>query len=78
MDLKEKIEELMIKSNFKKGAEAQKVIIQTYNYDLRNNKEISLAEVLKIEHLDDYTVQSKIKSEILAEQKKVEDLKKYL
>ena len=67
---------LVIKSNLKEGSNAQKVIIQTYNYDLRNNKEITLEEILKIENLDKQVVQDKINSEITAEQKKVEDLKK--
>lgn len=67
---------VMIRSNLKEGSNAQKVIIQTYNYDLRNNKEITLAEVLKIEQLDEQVVQNKIKNEIAIEQKKVEDLKK--
>lgn len=67
---------VMIKSNLKEGSNAQKVIIQTYNYDLRNNKEINLEEVLRVEGLDKQVVQSKINSEIVLEQKKVEDLKK--
>ncbi len=67
---------LVIKSNLKEGSNAQKVIIQTYNYDLRNNKEITLEETLKIANLDKQVVQDKINSEITAEQKKVEDLKK--
>ena len=66
---------LMIRSNLKEGASAQRVIIQTYNYDLRNNKEISLEEVLKIEDITPSEFCSKIKNEIGIEQKKVEDLK---
>ena len=66
---------LMIKSNFKEGNKPQKVIVQTYNYDLKNNKEITLGEILKIERLDENTVQSKIKSEVQTEQKKAQDLK---
>ncbi len=66
---------LMIKSNFKEGNKPQKVIVQTYNYDLRNNKEITLGEILKIERLDENIVQSKIKSEVQTEQKKAQDLK---
>lgn len=66
---------LMIKSNFKEGNKPQKVIVQTYNYDLRNNKEITLGEILKIERLDENAVQSKIKSEVQTEQKKAQDLK---
>lgn len=66
---------LMIKSNFKEGNKPQKVIVQTYNYDLRNNKEITLGEILKIERLDENAVQSKIKAEVQTEQKKAQDLK---
>lgn len=66
---------LMIKSNLKEGSKAQKVIIQTYNYDLRNNKEISLEEVLKIKQISTEEVQAKIKEEISIEQKKAQDLK---
>lgn len=66
---------LMIRSNLKEGTSAQRVIIQTYNYDLRNNKEISLEEVLKIENINQSELQEKIKTDINAEQKKVEDLR---
>lgn len=66
---------VMIRSNLKEGSKAQKVIIQTYTYDLRNNKEITLEEVLRIEQLDKQVVQEKIKEEIMIEQKKAEDLK---
>lgn len=66
---------VIIKSNLKDGSKAQKVIIQTYNYDLRNNKEITLEEILKIKQLDINEVQSKIKKEIAVEQQKAQDLK---
>ena len=66
---------LMIKSNFKEGNNPQKVIVQSYKYDLRTNKEITLGEILKIERLDENAVQSKIKSEVQTEQKKAQDLK---
>ena len=66
---------LMIRSNLKEGSSAQRVIIQTYNYDLRNDKEITLPEVLKIENLDKAEIQKQIKNEVEAEQKRVENLK---
>lgn len=66
---------LMIKSNLKEGSNAQRVIVETYNYDLRNNKEISLEEVLAIEYVDKNNVQSKIDAKIAEEQRQVEDLK---
>ena len=66
---------LMIKSNLKEGTSAQRVIIRTYNYDLRNKKEISLEEVLSIEKIDKEQMQQEIINKIEIEQKKVEDLK---
>lgn len=75
-NVQEDILSLMIRSNLKEGLSAQRVIIQTYNYDLRNNKEITLEEILRIKQLDKQTVQNQIKKEIEIEQKKVEDLKK--
>lgn len=67
---------VIIHSNFKEGTKAQKVIIKTYNYDLRNNKEVSLAEVLSFENIDKQIVQEQINTEIRKEQQKVEDLEK--
>jgi len=67
---------VIIKSNLKEGASAQRVIIQTYNYDLRNNKEISLEEVLSIRKLNKDNVKDKIISEIEIQQKNVEELRK--
>ncbi len=66
---------LMICSNLKEGSSAQRVIVETFNYDLRNNKEITLEEILRIENIDKAKLQEKIKNEISIEQKKVEDLK---
>lgn len=74
-NVKDDILSLMIRSNLKEGSNAQRVIIQTYNYDLRNNKEITLEKMLKIENLNQNEIQEKIRSEIEIEQKKVDDLK---
>ena len=66
---------VMIHSNFKEGTDAQKVIIKTYHYDLRNNKEVVLSDLLRFEQLEEQEIQEQINSEIEMEQKKVEDLK---
>ena len=65
---------VMIHSNFKEGTKAQKVIIKTYNYDLRNNKELKLQDVIKFEQLSENRIQDMINTKIEAEQKKVKDL----
>lgn len=75
-DVQDDILSVMIRSNLKEGSNAQRVIIQTYNYDLRNNKEINLEEVLKIKNVDKSELQNRIKNEIEIEQRKVEDLEK--
>ena len=73
-EIEQDIFSLMIISNLKEGANAQRVIVETYNYDLRNNKEISLEEILKIERINKSEVQNIIDNKIKMEQKKVEDL----
>ena len=74
--VKDDILSLIIRSNLKEGTNAQRVIIQTYNYDLRNNKKVTLPEILRIEALDKTVIQNKITDEIQKEQNRVEDLKK--
>ena len=65
---------VMIHSNFKEGSKAQKVIIKTYNYDLRNNKELKLQDVIEFEQLSKDKIQDMINTKIESEQKKVKDL----
>ncbi len=74
-NVKDDILSLIVRSNLKEGSSAQRVIIQTYNYDLRNKKEITLEEMLRIEGLNKNEIQSKIINKIQEEQDKVEDLK---
>lgn len=66
---------LIIKVNLKEGANAQRLIIQTFNYDLRNHKEITLEEFLNLKQLNLVEVQNKIDEEIQIEYKRVEDLR---
>ena len=66
---------LIIRSNLKEGANAQRLIIQTFNYDLKNNKEITLEEMIERKQLNANDVQNKINGEITSQQKRVQDLK---
>lgn len=66
---------LAIRSNLKEGTSAQRVIMKTYNYDLRNNKEICLEEIIKLEKIDKDNIQENIKKTIQEEEEKVNDLK---
>ena len=73
-NVEDNILSLIIRSNLKEGSSAQRVIIQTYNYDLKNNKEITLAEILKNKNIKEQIVQAQIKNTIDLEQKKVKAL----
>lgn len=66
---------LIIRSNLKEGASAQRLIVQTFNYDLKNNKEITLEELIELKQLNVHDVQNRIDEEITAEHRRVEDLK---
>lgn len=65
---------LTIHSNLKEGNSAQRVLVQTYNYDLVNNKEITLQEMLQLKQIDKAEAQTKIRSSIQTEQQKAEEL----
>lgn len=66
---------LIIYSDLKQEKSAQRTIIQTFNFNLEENKELSLEDVLKIYDLNKTEVQSKINKDIKTEQKKSDDLK---
>lgn len=65
---------LIIYSDLKQEASAQRVIIQTFNFNLEENKEIELKDVLKIYNLSENDVQNKIDKDIREEQRKSDDL----
>lgn len=55
---------LAIRSTLKDQTNPQRVSIKTYNYDIQNDKLLSIDEVLKIKKLKNETVQNKIDTEI--------------
>lgn len=65
---------LIIRSNLKQGTNAQQLIIQTYNFDLINKKEITLNDEIEILGLNKEDIQKQIRTEIKKEQDKAEDL----
>ena len=73
--IEDNILSVIIKSELKEGASAQRQIIKTYNYDLNSNKEISLEEMILRKGFKQDEVQRKIRDRIKIEEKKVEDLK---
>ncbi len=67
---------IAIRSILKEGNNAQRTIIQTYNYDYVNNKEISLPKILELKGLNQNDVEIKVIEKIKQEQAKVEELEK--
>ena len=66
---------LIIYSDLKQETSAQRVIIQTFNYDLQNNKELTLEDTMENYKLKKNEVQDKINKDIKEEQRKAEELK---
>ena len=67
---------LMIRANFKEGSNAQRTLIKTYNYDLNENKELTLSDILKKNNIDENNVKQTIQTEIQKSQQRVEGLQK--
>ncbi len=61
---------LIIRSNEKEGNNAQRSIIKTYHYDLKNKKEITLEEIIEKLQYDENEVQNKIYQEIKSQEQK--------
>lgn len=74
--IKNNILSVIIYSNLKDKISAQRAIVLTYNYDLKNNKAVSLKNFLERTNINISEVEEKTKNIIYEEQKKVEDLKK--
>ncbi len=55
---------LVIMSELKEGENSQRIIIETYNYNLKENREISIQELLGLKSLNEKDVNDKIKKEI--------------
>ena len=55
---------VIIKSTLKEGTSAQRIIVQTYNYNLKTEKEATLEEVLEQNQISTSEVSNKINTEI--------------
>ena len=62
---------LVIKCTYKNGSNPQRKIIQTYNYDIDNNKLVDINEILSYKELDKEQVQSKVLEKIKVENAEV-------
>lgn len=67
---------LVIRSTLKEGMNPQRDIIQTYNYDLTNQKEYTIDEILTAKGITKKEANQKIKDEIKEQQEKADELAK--
>lgn len=66
---------LAIRSTLKENNNAQRIIIQTYNYNLEKNKIATIDNLLEIKGISSNYAESKVREKIKESQAKVEDLK---
>ena len=67
---------LVIRSTLKEGTNPQRDIVQTYNYDLVNQKEYTIDDMIQAKGISKKEANQKIKEEIKNEQQRAEELQK--
>lgn len=72
--IEDNILSLIIYSDLKQNTSAQRVIIQTFNYDIKENKKLIFEDTINNYKLNKEEVQNKINNDIQKEQKKSEEL----
>lgn len=65
---------LVIKSELKENDSKQRIVIQTYNYNIKENREETLEEVLNMKSISVADAENKIKNRIKAKQEKNKSL----
>lgn len=72
--INENVLSLVIRATLKEGSNPQRVMFQTYNYNLDEDKLATVQDVLSLKNLDSNTVQKKITNEIEAISKQKENM----
>ena len=67
---------LVVRSTLKEGANPQRDIVQTYNYDLTNQKECNIDSLLELKGISKKDASETIKKQIKIVQERVEELRK--
>lgn len=65
---------VVIKSTLKEGSNPQRLIVQTYCYDIKEMKKVEFSDVMKIKNLDTATVQDKITRQMQGKQSEAKAL----
>ena len=76
--LNENILSLVIKSTLKEGDSAQRIIVQTYNYDIITGKKLTLNEVLEAKGIELKEVNKKIERQVEEVNKQAEAISEAL
>ena len=76
--LNENILSLVIKSTLKEGDSAQRIIVQTYNYDIITGKKLTLNEVLEAKGIELKEVNKKIERQVEEANKQAEAISEAL
>lgn len=76
--LNENVLSLVIKSTLKEGNNPQRIIVQTYNYDITTGKKLTLNEVLEAKGISKKEVNKKIELQVTEANKNAEALSEAL
>ena len=65
---------VVIRSTLKEGSNPQRVIIQTYCYNIKEMKKVEFSDIMSLKNLDTNTVQEKIRKQIQGKQEEAKAL----
>lgn len=65
---------IVIRSTLKDGSNPQRVIIQTYCYNIKEMKKVEFSDIITLKNLDTNTVQEKIRKQIQGKQEEAKAL----
>lgn len=65
---------IVIRSTLKEGSNPQRVIIQTYCYNIKEMKKVEFSDIMTLKNLDTNTVQEKIRKQIQGKQEEAKAL----
>jgi len=73
--LNDNILSIIIKCTLKEGSNPQRVIIRTYNYDMENDQNLEIKDIIRIKNLNQEEIENKIFEKINNEIQKINAIK---
>lgn len=74
-NIKDNILSISILSTFKEGNSAQRTMVATYNYDLTNNTEVTLDNLIQKYNMEQNVIEERIKTEIKKSKEQADKLR---